>query len=217
MRSGSPADPDFPALHSACGELDLDLTVPQFELLGCYVALLRDWNTRINLVSRRDSGRILSYHVLDSLAAAQLIPRGSRCCDVGTGAGLPGIPLAIARPDVHMILVESVRKKCGFLSAAVAELGLGSVEVACARAEELDPLACDVVLSRLTGPLRTTLGRLARHARSGGLVILYKSPSAADALPGPLLARLGLSLTQTLDLTLPLCSVPRRFLVLRRA
>lgn len=154
--------------------------------------------------------------MIDSLAAAQFIPTGARCCDIGTGAGLPGIPLATVRSDTHMILVESTQKKCRFLTLAVKEIGLANTEVVCGRSESLAPLGCDIVLSRLTGPLRKTLKHLARHAKPDGSIVLYKSPAAPDEPFGPLLQKLGLSVARTLDLVLPLSAVPRRFLVLRR-
>lgn len=209
--------PDFPSFRSACARLGLGITEDRFALLCRYAELLLEWNQRINLISRKDTSRILPYHVIDSLAAAQLIPDDSRCCDIGTGAGLPGIPLAIARPDIRMVLVESTRKKCLFLNHCVTALELNAVEVLSDRAESLPPLGCDIVLSRLTGPLRRTLRHLARHSHPGGSIILFKSLSAAEEPTGPLLQKLGLSVTRTLDTVLPLTSVPRRFVVLRFA
>uniref|UniRef100_A0A7C4GGK8 Ribosomal RNA small subunit methyltransferase G n=1 Tax=candidate division WOR-3 bacterium TaxID=2052148 RepID=A0A7C4GGK8_UNCW3 len=206
--------PEFPAFAAACSQLNLALTEEGFLLLRRYADLLLDWNQRINLVSRKDTDRILSYHVVDSLAAAQLVPAGAHCSDIGTGAGLPGIPLAIVRPDIRMTLVESIKKKCLFLNHCRNELHLGSVEVVCDRAESLPPLDCDTVLSRLTGPLRRTLSHLARHTRPGGTIVLYKNPDAAEELPGSLLQKLDLTITRTLDLVLPLTPIPRRFLVL---
>jgi len=208
--------PDFRSFSAACADLGLELTEDSFALLRRYADLLLDWNQRISLISRKDIDRILTYHIIDSLAAAQLIPAGSRCSDIGTGAGLPGIPLAIARPDIRMVLVESTKKKCLFLNHCVATLELNSLEVLSDRAESLPPLACDIVLSRLTGPLRRTLKSLARHSRPGGSILLFKNPSAAEGPVGPLLQKLGLTITRALDLVLPLSRVPRRFLILRR-
>lgn len=209
--------PDFPTFASACARLGLELSEDRFARLCRYADLLLDWNRRINLISRRDTDRILSYHVIDSLAAAQLIPADARCSDIGTGAGLPGIPLAIARPDISVTLVDSTQKKCQFLRLALKELELDNADVICARSESLEPLGCDVVLSRLTGPLRTTLRHLARHSKPGGSIILYKSPNAAEKPVGPLLTRLGLVEARVLDLTLPVSGIPRRFVVLQRA
>jgi 16S rRNA (guanine527-N7)-methyltransferase len=216
MRLGVPADPDFGTFQTALAQLEVVLTPAQFETIRHYAALVREWNGRVNLISRRDTGRLLSYHVIDSLAASQLIPRGARCCDIGTGAGLPGIPLAIARPDLKMVLVESTQKKCQFLGRATAELGLANTQLKNVRSESLEPLGCDIVLSRLTGSLRKTLKRITLHARPGGSIVLFKSPSAAEEPVGPILSKLGLVRDRATDLTLPLTSLPRRFLVLTR-
>ncbi|MEO0085605.1 MAG: 16S rRNA (guanine(527)-N(7))-methyltransferase RsmG [candidate division WOR-3 bacterium] len=209
--------PDFTSFKSACGRFGLSLTEDRFALLCHYADLLLDWNQRVNLISRKDTSRILSYHVIDSLAAAQLIPADARCTDVGSGAGLPGIPIAIVRPDIHMTLVESTKKKCLFLDHCRLELKLANIEVACSRAEELDPLACDIVLSRLTGPLRRTLKHLTRHSKPGGSIVLYKNPSAAEEPAGQLLKKLDLAVARTLDIVLPLTSIPRRFVIIRRS
>jgi 16S rRNA (guanine527-N7)-methyltransferase len=211
-----PLSGDFPSFASACRDLGLELTQPQYDCLVQYERLLRDWNSRINLISRRDTARILSYHVTDSLAASRLIPAGARCCDIGTGAGLPGVPLAIARPDIKIVLVESSQKKCIFLKAAVRELGLTNVDLVNARAESLPSLGCDIVLCRLTGPLKDVLKHAAHHRKLDGLIVLYKTKESEPELAksAKLLARSALRVTARLDLTLPLSCTPRRFVML---
>ncbi len=210
------ADPDFPAFQAACRELRLELTQAQYDRLIQYARMLGDWNTRINLISRRDTGRILTYHVLDSLAVQNLIPQGTEVCDVGTGAGLPGIPLALIRPDITVVLVESSQKKCLFLKATLAALELTNVEFICARSEELDPLSCDVVLSRLTGRLPEVLKHSAHHRKPDGTIILYKTRDCAAELQksGRALARHHLRVKASHDVLLPLSNIPRRFVVL---
>jgi 16S rRNA (guanine527-N7)-methyltransferase len=209
-------DPDFPTLETACRQLGIELTQSQYDLLVRYTQLVRDWNQRINLVSRRDTGRILSYHVIDSLAVQRLIPPDARVCDIGTGAGFPGIPIVLVRPDVKMFLIESSQKKSRFLQTAVAELGLESVEVLNERAELLTGLDCDVILSRLSGPLRDVVEYARPHRRPKGTIILYKTRDSAEELrkAGRVLARHKLRITGSHDVFLPLSSVPRRFVVL---
>jgi 16S rRNA (guanine527-N7)-methyltransferase len=209
-------DPDFPSLQTACRQLAIELTQSQYDSLVRYTRLVRDWNTRINLVSRRDTGRILSYHVIDSLAVQRLIPPAARVCDIGTGAGFPGIPVVLVRPDVKMFLVESSQKKSRFLQTAAAELGLGSVAVLNERAESIPPLGCDVVLSRLAGPLRDVVEYARPHRKPKGTVVLYKTRDSAEELrkAGRVLARHKLRVTGSCDVRLPLSSVPRRFVVL---
>jgi 16S rRNA (guanine527-N7)-methyltransferase len=210
------ADPDFPTLQNACRQLSIELTLPQYESLVRYTRLLRDWNLRLNLVSRRDTDRILTYHVIDSLAVQRLIPSDARVCDIGTGAGLPGIPIALVRPDVKMFLIESSQKKSRFLQTATAELGLANVEVLNERAESLPGLDCDTVLSRLAGPLRDVVQYARPHRKPKGTIVLYKTRDSAEELrkAGRVLARHRLRVTGSHDVLLPLTRVPRRFVVL---
>jgi 16S rRNA (guanine527-N7)-methyltransferase len=209
-------DPDFSTLQNACRQLSIELTQPQYESLVRYTQLLRDWNLRLNLVSRRDTDRILTYHVIDSLAVQRLIPQDARACDIGTGAGLPGIPVVLVRPDVKMFLIESSQKKSRFLQTATAELGLANVEVLNERAESLPGLDCDIILSRLAGPLRDVVQYARPHRKPKGTIVLYKTRDSAEELrkAGRVLARHRLRVTGSYDIRLPLSSVPRRFVVL---
>ena len=210
------SDPDFPILETACRQLDVELTQSQYGSLVRYTQLLRDWNARLNLVSRRDTDRILTYHVVDSLAVQRLIPPSARVCDFGTGAGLPGIPLALVRPDLKMLLIESSQKRSRFLHAAVAELKVEGIEVLNERAESLPALDCDIVLSRLAGPLQDVVRYAGRHRKPKGTIVLYKTRDCAIELrkAGRALARHRLRITASHDVLLPLSGIPRRFIVL---
>jgi 16S rRNA (guanine527-N7)-methyltransferase len=214
--SETPPDPDFPALETACRQLDIDLNEERYDLLLRYAQLLREWNRRINLVSRRDTGRVLSYHVVDSLAVQRLIPPVSRVCDVGTGAGLPGIPLAIVRPDLQVLLVEASQKRGQFLRVAKTALALANVEVMNERSESLAPLECDVVLSRLSGSLQDLVRQAGSHRKPSGTIILYKTRGCSVELAkaGRQLTRSRLRIAGSHDVLLPLSGIPRRFIVL---
>lgn len=122
----------------ALGIVDLDLEIDslaQQKLLD-YLALLQKWNKVFNLTSIRNPEQMISYHLLDSLAVLpHLWP--ARWLDVGCGAGLPGLILAIAKPEWTFTLVDSNSKKTSFVQQAVLELGLLNVEVICARVEDL--------------------------------------------------------------------------------
>ena len=129
-------------------------------LLLAYVALLDRWNRTYNLTAIRDPREMVGKHLLDSLAMLPFIADGT-LADLGAGAGLPGIPLAIARPGLQVTLVESNGKKARFLREAVRTLQLGNVRVAEARIEALDePAAFDAITARaLAGlPLIVELG-----------------------------------------------------------
>lgn len=196
--------------------IGLELAPSQVERLFTYTSLLREWNSRINLVSRKDTGRVLSYHVIDSLAASRFIPADSRVADIGTGAGLPGIPLAIARPDIKMTLVESSEKKCLFLRAAITGLDLADVRLVTGRAESAPSLQSDVVLSRLTSPIDRALKHLRHHRKSDGRLVFFKTRESAREFSRicRLLARFGLAVVQTVDVELPVSCIVRRFVVI---
>lgn len=103
-----------------------------------YLDLLVRWNRAYNLSGIRDPDRMLTHHILDSLAVRPYV-RGPRCLDVGSGAGLPGLILALSLPETHWVLLDSNRKKVRFLNQALLELGPANVKVVAARVEEYRP------------------------------------------------------------------------------
>ena len=138
------------AQQLAQGVLQLGFTLPagaQQRLLE-YLALLQKWNRVYNLTAVREAPRMVSQHLLDCLAAAPHVGAAT-VLDVGSGAGLPGIPLALALPDSRVTLLESSHKKAAFLRQAVMELKLGNAEIVCERVEAWKPPAeFAVVISR---------------------------------------------------------------------
>lgn len=129
--------------------------------LLAYLALLDKWNRVYNLTAVRDAERMVSHHLLDSLAAVPFF-QGGAVLDVGSGGGLPGIPLAIARPDLRVTLIDSIAKKTAFLLQAKAELGLGNLNVVTGRVEDYRPsTGFDAITSRAFSDLKefTTLTR----------------------------------------------------------
>lgn len=138
-----------PALDRGLAELGLDLPAAARRALLDYLALLARWNGVYNLSAVRAPEEMLVRHVFDSLAVLPYL-HGRRLADVGTGPGLPGIPLALARPDLEVLLIDSNGKKARFLREAVRALGLsGRCEAMQARAEALAPAAgYDTVTSR---------------------------------------------------------------------
>ena len=129
--------------------LSLDLPAIARGQLLAFAALLGKWNKVYNLTALRDESQVISHHLLDSLAVLQHLGTAQRLADIGSGGGLPGIPLAIARPEMNVALVESNQKKSAFEQQAKIELGLANVSVHCARVEVWQPSEkCDVVISR---------------------------------------------------------------------
>ena len=139
------------ALDRGLGELALDLPGSARERLLDYMALLVKWNRTYNLTAIRDPLAMVGQHLLDSLAVVPHLPlpTSGRIADAGSGAGLPGIPLAIARPGWHVALAEANQKKAAFLRQAAIELRLSNVEVHEGRVEAWRPQPLfDVVISR---------------------------------------------------------------------
>src|SRR5450830_1528454 len=117
--------------------LSLDLNEKQTEQLLDYLALLSKWNSVYNLTSVRDPRQMVTHHLLDSLAAVPAFTGSHQVLDVGAGGGLPGIVLAVARPDLAVSLIDTVHKKTAFLKQVKAELSLTNVTVYTAKVQEV--------------------------------------------------------------------------------
>jgi 16S rRNA (guanine527-N7)-methyltransferase len=127
-----------------------------------YVSLLEKWNRVYNLTAIHEPERMLSHHLLDSLAVLPHIT-ADRLLDVGSGGGLPGIPIAVARPQMRVTLIDASHKKCAFLQQAAIQLGLDNVEVVHGRVEAYRPAApCAQIISRAFSDLGEFV-RLTRH------------------------------------------------------
>ncbi|HEV1995767.1 MAG TPA: 16S rRNA (guanine(527)-N(7))-methyltransferase RsmG [Candidatus Acidoferrum sp.] len=163
------------------------LTPALADSLRQYLALLLRWNQKINLTATSDVGELLRRHVGESLFGAKLLPaKGGTLYDIGSGAGFPGIPLKLARPDWELVLVESDHRKAAFLSEAVRTLGLGGTRVL---AERFDQLAAqnglaDVITVRALGQYEILLDLAIRFLRPSGRVILWLGAEDASRLSG---------------------------------
>jgi 16S rRNA (guanine527-N7)-methyltransferase len=125
-------------LSEAAREMGIDLDAAQEKRLLDFLALIAKWNRSYNLTAIHEPEKMLTHHLLDSLSILPRVAAGP-LLDVGSGAGLPGIPLAVARPDLRVTLLDSSQKRCGFMQQAAIELKLGNVEVVHARAESFQP------------------------------------------------------------------------------
>lgn len=153
------------------------------QLLG-YLRLLERWNRAFNLTAVRDPAAMVPRHLLDSLAVLPWV-RGERVLDVGSGAGLPGIPLAVARPQWQFVLLDSNGKKTRFLTQVVGELGLTNVEVLKARAEDHRPFDhYATIVSRAFASLATFLDGVAGACGPETRVLAMKGAYPAAELDG---------------------------------
>jgi len=154
--------------------LALDLDEAQLARLVAHLDLLDDWNTRMNLTAIRDRPSQLTKHLLDSLAVLPYL-QGERIADVGSGAGFPGVPLAIVEPHRHFTLIESTGKKCRFLEHVRDTLELKNVEVVQSRAEGYKPeVRFDTVIARAVGPIADLVKVAGPLVVGGGRLLAMK-------------------------------------------
>ncbi|EFS40666.1 16S rRNA (guanine(527)-N(7))-methyltransferase RsmG [Cutibacterium acnes] len=151
-----------------------------YKTIRQYVDILVSRGVDWGLIGPREIGRLWERHILNSIALESLIPEGCRVADVGSGAGLPGIPLAILRPDLEMTLIEPMLRRSNFLTEALDELGLDDrVTVVRGRAEDAD-LRVDVVVSRAVAKLATLINWTADLIVESGSLLALKGQSADD-------------------------------------
>jgi 16S rRNA (guanine527-N7)-methyltransferase len=199
--------------------LDLPQTAPR--RLLAYLALLARWNRVHNLTALRDAERMVSHHLLDSLAVLPYVDAltgtaaPAALLDVGSGGGLPGIPLAIARPGMAVTLLDSVAKKAAFLNQVRAELALDNVRVVCGRVESFAPEAAfPLIISRAFARLGDFVSLTAHLLAPGGhwLAMKGRDPAAETAdLPA------GVRVAAVHALGVPEVDAPRHLVVLERA
>ncbi|HSD61234.1 MAG TPA: 16S rRNA (guanine(527)-N(7))-methyltransferase RsmG [Burkholderiales bacterium] len=174
-------------LEEGLHALGLELSAPAQEKLLAYLALLRKWNRAYNLTAVDDPERMVSHHLLDSLAVVPVLERAAsgvrRLADIGSGAGLPGIPLAVARPEWQLVLVEPNGKKAAFLRQATIELGLANAQVVEQRAERWHPEAgFEVVISRALADLSDFAAAAGHLCAPGGMLAAMKGVHPDDEL-----------------------------------
>lgn len=178
--------------------LGLDLSAGARARFMQYIGLLQKWNKVYSLTSVRGATEMVTHHVLDSLAVLPYLGAGG-IVDVGSGAGLPGIPLALAMPDSNVILLDSNQKKAAFLRQAVIELGLDNTEVVCARAEVWQPAKLfEVVISRAFSDLKRFVELAGRLCAPHGMLAAMRggySDSEREQVPPPFTVKRVVSLT----------------------
>ncbi len=212
-------------LEEGLRQWNLSLNAVQRDRFLRFTRLLLEWNERMSLTSITEPERIAVEHYLDSLAplAFNLIAAETSVVDVGTGAGFPGLPLAILCPDISVTLVDATRKKVNYLNEVCAELGLTNVSVVWGRAEDLarDPAfreGFDIAVARAFGALDVVWECTVPFVKVGGLAIAYKGPKVEEELPmgekvAPLL---GAQQERCYTFELPLSSLRRALVVARK-
>jgi 16S rRNA (guanine527-N7)-methyltransferase len=205
---------------SSAPELARELAVPGLALTGAqtaaldrYLDLLEKWNRVYNLTAIRDRSRMVTHHLLDSLAALPHL-RGPHILDVGSGAGLPGIPIAVAGPSLRVTLLESNHKKSAFLTQAVAELQLANAAVVTERVEAWQTdQRFDTIVSRAFAELGEFVTLSGRLLAPGGILAAMKGVhpfEEIERLPQ------GFAVQQVIPLHVPGLDAERHLVLVRK-
>jgi 16S rRNA (guanine527-N7)-methyltransferase len=169
-------------LRAQAGDLGVVLDPPQVSRLLRFEELLVDRAVPLGAISRSDSARIRERHTLDSLRAVPIVDGVDEAADLGSGAGLPGVVVAIALPQVRMLLIERRPQRAAFLELAVEDLGLSNAAVVAGRVEDV-PGDVDVALARAFAPIGEAWARALRILRPGGRLVYFAG--AGSGTPEP--------------------------------
>ncbi len=198
-------------LTQGIAELGLDIPATVQRDLLHYLDLLQKWNKVYNLTAIRQPEQMLTHHLLDSLSVAPHIWPG-HWLDVGCGAGLPGLVLAMARPDCHFVLLDSNSKKTSFVQQAIIDLKLKNAEVFCARVEEWEPNdRFDGIISRAFAELADFVAATRHLLANGGRWVAMKGHLEHDTKALPADIQVG----QTVSLQVPGLQAARHLVILK--
>lgn len=165
------------------------LDIEQLKLIERYTKELIYWNEKVNLISRKDIDNLLENHILHSLCVLKYvdIPKKARCIDIGTGGGLPGIPIKIARPDINMLLLDSIAKKIKITGMLAKHTTLRGIDTICQRAEEFAKdknnfKRFDVVFARGVAKIKTIVIWVKEMLSTDGKIVLLKGGNLKDEI-----------------------------------
>ncbi len=176
-------------LESYAIQAGLSLTDAQIEKFALYEALLLEWNQKMNLTSITEPAEVKKKHFIDSLLVLQKdwIPEGAHLIDVGSGAGFPGIPIVIARPDLSITFADSLKKRLSFLEEVIGKLDIKQTKLVHGRAEDLGRNPAyreqyDIAVARAVASLPVLLEYTLPFVKVGGQLIAWKGPKAQEEL-----------------------------------
>lgn len=210
---------DLASISVPAARLGVALGEEQVRRLAAFAVLLQRWSAVHNLTAIRSPHEVVTHHLLDSLAIVPYLrrtcgKRGARMLDVGTGGGLPGIPVAIACPELQVTLLDAIQKKCAFLTQARVELRLANVDVVCARVEQWQAPPYDAIVSRAFSSLREFVARTGHLLGPEGRWLAMKGP-AYESEAAALAPEVAVS--DVVPLEVPGLGESRHLVVLRRA
>lgn len=155
---------------------------PQIEKARAFAQKLANDSDDLGLLGPRELDKLWSRHILNSAVVAETVKAGDLVADVGSGAGLPGIPMAIVLPEAHFVLIEPMERRSNWMLEVIEELGLTNVEVRRARAEEVLDLTFDIVTARAVAALDKLLRLTVHLLKPGGSLIALKGSKAAEEI-----------------------------------
>ena len=203
------------SIEQGLGTMGVALPTGAAARMAAHLELVAKWNRVHNLTAVRETDQMVVLHVLDSLSLLPHLGPAKTMIDVGTGAGFPGIPVALARPDIEVTLLDSSRKKCTFLEQAKAELGLANVKVACERVEAWRPAeGYEAVASRAFAELSDFVTQARHLVAPGGRMLAMKG-----VYPFEEIARVPAShrVAQVVELSVPSLEAKRHLVLLEAA
>jgi len=202
-------------IETGLAAMKVDLPAEARRKMAAHLELIAKWNRVHNLTAVRETDQMVVLHLLDSLSLLPHLGAAKSVLDVGTGPGFPGIPLAIAHPEIEFALLDSSHKKCTFLEQARAELGLGNVTVVCERVEQWKPgRRFDAVVSRAFAELSDFITQSKHLAAPGGRFLAMKGVYPFDEI-----ARVPAShrVAQVVELAVPTLDAKRHLVFLEAA
>ena len=155
---------------------------PQIDKARAFAEKLANDSDDLGLLGPRELDKLWSRHILNSAVVAETVQPGDHVADVGSGAGLPGIPMAIAMPEAHFVLIEPMERRSNWMLEVIEELGLTNAEVRRARAEEVTDLKFDIVTARAVAALDKLLRLCVPLLKPGGSLVALKGSKAADEI-----------------------------------
>lgn len=223
MSSQEPSVSDRQLLKRGAQQFGVAISEEQARLFILFLENLWSWNKRINLTGIAIKKEILIKLLLEPLVALPYLPSGGTLLDVGSGAGIPGLPIKIARPNYEVYLLEAKAKKVSFLRNVIRKIGLEGITAFQGRAETPDDLPAlfhgyDIVTARALAPLAKTIGICFPHMRPGGLLVTFKGPGIHREIVGShaLIEDLSLRIETKVAYRLPETRGERHLLILRR-
>lgn len=211
------------SLSEGAKTIGRSFSAKEMEQLSRYGELLIEWNEKMNLTGITDPQGVAIKHMLDSAVGAELLPQEARLVDVGTGAGFPGIVLKILRPDLEIVLLDSLRKRLNFLEVVIQELELEKVKTVHARAEEAGHKkelreSFDIAIARAVSSLPALLELCFPLVKKGGKFIAWKGPKGREEVRDAkrALELLGGGKVEIIEIALPGADEPRLLIQVKK-